>query len=132
MNTFVTVYNSINKKIKCSFRYLSLLESVLDFSYQPLEGLRGETELLGDEFGAECGSDETLEEQSCVLVSLLTQLILSSHDHTLQQQFLHTCRYQSVSNCAIISLMPRYPRIILPIENIYLCVLNAISPYLVK
>lgn len=72
--------------------YLSLLEPVFDFSYQPLEGLGGKAELLGDELGAESGTYETLEEQSCVLVSLLTQLILSSHDHTLQQQILHTCQ----------------------------------------
>lgn len=63
--------------------YNGLVELGLDLSQEPVESLGRKAELLGHAFGAECGAQVDVEEQSGVLLGLPTQRIITVHNHQL-------------------------------------------------
>lgn len=64
-----------------------MLEPRLDFSDKPFESLGAESEFFRHAFRAQGRPDEALEQQSCVLVGLHGQPVLSGHYDALLKQF---------------------------------------------
>lgn len=81
----------VNKKPTTT--HLSLLKLSFNFADEPVKGLVGESELLDDTLGAECGSDEHLHENGGVLIGLHRQLVLPWHNRESPTQVLHICQY---------------------------------------
>lgn len=64
---------------------LSLLESSLYFSYEPLESLRGESELFRNALGAQGRAHQALEQERSIGVCLSAESVVARHDDTLLQ-----------------------------------------------
>jgi hypothetical protein len=68
---------------------LGLLEAGLDLADEPVEGLLGHLELLGDALGGEVGAQEDLHEGGGVLVGGDAELVVAADDGELLAEIAH-------------------------------------------
>jgi hypothetical protein len=67
-----------------------LLESVLNFTNEPLECFQGQTEFLRYKLGAESAPHKALKQECGVLIGLLTQVVVTGYNYTFRQQLFNT------------------------------------------